>query len=260
MFQRALICITLLLFASVALATIFLDPERLSALGGILSGAGSLLAVLWFSAGLRYQSRQLEEQRKQFAAQFQFLRESSRREALRATKEVLRETELHVYRLRPDIKTLASVTTAYAAVLKDVPEIVTSTDPDVVFDSSTRFLLAEMTASTLLTGIKAAAELYLRSGEEQEIDFRKSPEEFYAIYNPLFRNLPFFSSLVVAADLLVELMLGTIVARRAVSIANRVAILKVMDSRIVNTGALLRSIEELQEDGYPIPAIAAKEV
>jgi len=80
--QRLLFLLTGLIALATALAICLLAPERLSALGSILAAAGSLLAVIWFSASLWYQSRQLQEQRQQFALQFEHLKETSRRDAL----------------------------------------------------------------------------------------------------------------------------------------------------------------------------------
>ena len=70
---RVLIGISLLVGVGVAVLCWKLDTNTLSAVGSIIAAGGSLLAVLWFSASLRYQANQLEEQRKQFSAQFMHL-------------------------------------------------------------------------------------------------------------------------------------------------------------------------------------------
>lgn len=46
------------------------SSESSSAIGSVFGAAAGMLAVLWFSASLHYQSRQLKEQREQFLENF----------------------------------------------------------------------------------------------------------------------------------------------------------------------------------------------
>ena len=65
----------------------FFEEYQISAYGSIIAGAGSLLAVIWFTASLWYQSVQLNEQRIQFSTEFRALKEASRRECLVMAKK-----------------------------------------------------------------------------------------------------------------------------------------------------------------------------
>ncbi len=57
-----LILLSLLDAAAAAAAMYHLDNARLSSYGSILSAAGGVLAVIWFTGSLWYQSQQLKEQ------------------------------------------------------------------------------------------------------------------------------------------------------------------------------------------------------
>lgn len=72
-------CVCVLLFAS---------DTKASTIGSVVGGFGGILAVVWFFAALKSQSEQLENQKDQFLAEFQTLREESRRDALRYLLEI----------------------------------------------------------------------------------------------------------------------------------------------------------------------------
>ncbi len=169
-----------------------LDHERLSALGSIISGAGSLLAVVWFSAGLRYQSKQLDEQRKQFAAQFEYLQETSRRDALMLAKDILDRAEEKATAHHGSISSTNELATEYTQ-FEELKPILESTNPHEVIRAYQNWMKKEGAALILLNGIKSAAEVYLRSIGSTGIDYSKSPEDFYFIYSPHFATLPFLT-------------------------------------------------------------------
>jgi hypothetical protein len=252
---RLLIALTLAVAAVVGVSIRFLDPERLSAFGGILSGAGSLLAVLWFSASLRYQATQLEEQRKQFAVQFQFLQESSRRDALVVAKDILERAERRAIEVNGKVSSIGELVTEYMhfAELKPMLE---STDAEDVLKAFDSWMKKEEAAMTLMLGIKSAAEVYLRAAVTPEIDYRKPPEEFYLIYSVHFSSLPYFQALAGAAAMLSEVMFNLGPGRSAAQIAFFAASSKSVGARIIKMEKVRADIAEHVANGYPLPEIA----
>lgn len=253
---RYLTALTIALALAVAIAIRLLDHERLSALGGILGGAGSLLAVLWFSAGLRYQSRQLEDQREQFTAQFQYLKESSRRDALLLVREILERAEDKAI---SSFEKPIAVTDLPAKYMDsgELKTILESRNPREVLDACAIWMKKAGAALTLLQGIKSAAEVYLRSINATDIDYMKPADEFYFIYSPRFANEPFFNSVSGAAHMLSEIMVRFQPARNAALIAYFCATAKGVSPNIIKMDKLRTDIATHVAGGYPLPAIAA---
>lgn len=255
MSTRLLVVLTFAVAALVLVSIRFLDYERLSALGSILSGAGSLLAVLWFSASLRYQARQLEEQRKQFEDQFQFLQESSRRDALLVAKDILERAEQQAIAKNGNISSIEELITKYAHS-PELKPILESLNPEEVLKAFESWMKKEGAAMTLLQGIKSAAEVYLRATATRNIDYSKPADEFYIIYSVYFSSLPFFQALTGSATMLSQFMFNLGPGRSAAQIAFFAASSKSVGTKIIKMDEVRADIAKHIANGYPLPEIA----
>ncbi len=253
--QRLLFLLTGLVGVAIGLAIRLLDPERLSALGSILAGAGSLLAVIWFSASLRYQSRQLQEQRQQFAAQFEHLKETSRRDALLFAKGILDRAEEKALAQNGKVNSISELVTEYMNFVELKP-LLESRDPEEVMHAFGAWMKREGPAITLVTGVKSAAEVFFRSIGASDVDSSKPPEEFVFIYSPLFSGVPFFESVTAPAVILSEFMFRLAPGRKAAQIAYFAAVAKSSIGQVVRMEKLRADIAKHQADGYPLPEIA----
>lgn len=250
-----LVAISVVIAGSIAVAIGLLDHERLSALGSIVSGGGSLLAVLWFSAGLRYQANQLAEQRKQFTAQFHQMQESSRRDALLVAKGILEKAEERAIAFSGKVSSVGEILIEFTK-FEDLKPILESTRPSEVLEAHARWMKKEGAASMLMQGIKSAAEVYLRSISTPDIDYSKPADEFYMIYSPHFASLPFFESFAGSANMLSEFMFRLSPGRQAATIAFLAATSKSLSPKIIKMAKLREDIAKHVANGYPIPAIA----
>ena len=187
---RILILLTILVVEAVLAAKVNFNADELSGYGSILSAGASLLAVIWFSAGLWYQARQLNEQRTQFLAEFRQLQESNRRDSLLTAKRVLDAAEERAIAQHGGISSCSELIAHYLdfAELKPMLE---SDNPEVVLAAFKSWMKKEGAATALIRGIKSAAEVYLRSIGASDIDYHKKPEEFVFIYGPRFGSSPF---------------------------------------------------------------------
>lgn len=255
MLTRILIGLTIAVAIVVGFSIRLLDPDRLSALGSILSGAGGLLAVIWFSAGLRYQSKQLEEQRSQFATQFHHIQETSRRDALLLAKGILDKAEEEAIAHHGSISSVNDLAAKYTN-FEELKPILESTNPQDVLRAHKSWMKKEGAALRLLIGIKSAAEVYLRSIGATDIDYSKTPEDFYFIYSPHFASQPFFNGLAAAATLLSEFMVRLAPGRNAALIAFFAATAKTISTEIIKMDKLRSDMAKHVADGYPLPAIA----
>jgi hypothetical protein len=252
--KKILYLLTALLIVPISICVYFLDPERLSALGSIVAAGGSLLAVIWFSASLSYQAKQLEEQRQQFAVQFQFLRETTRREALVVAQDILQTAEKSAIEKNGSIASIIQLPIHYMNCVEMKP-LLQSIDSDEVLSAFEEWIKKEAAAVCLLQGIKSAAEVYLNSVDVKNIDYTKPVDEFYMIYSPHFSSLPYFQNLASTANLLSEFMVTLGPARAAAKIAFYAASYKSAGS-IIKIDRVRADIEKHTANNFPLPKIA----
>lgn len=252
---RFLVALSIVVGLIVIISIRILTPDELSAFGSILGGGGSLLAVLWFSVGLRYQAHQIEEQRKQFDAQFKHLQESTRRDSLLMAKDILEKAERNAIVQNGKIKDISELLKEYAN-FNELKPMLESTNPDEVLQAYDSWMKKEGSALQLLQGIKSAAEIYMRSAGISDVDYSKPPDEFYMIYGIYFASLPFFQNLTGTAHMLSEFMFRIGPGRNAATIAFLAASAKSISPAIIKMDKLRDDISRHVESGYPLPAIA----
>lgn len=238
-------------------AFVCLPSGEYSAVGSLLAGVGSLLAVIWFSAGLFYQSRQLKEQREQFLVQFNQLREDARRSALTFARDIMREAEEKALKQSPSLKSINDLTMVYVLEPWELKVLLESKDPrEVQKAAQSWFSNREGPSATLLRGIKDAAEIYFRSVGRSDIDYTKEADEFVYIYGPLLWKLPYFEAYATVATLLSGFMITLQPGRKAAVLAASVAMLKASPAGWVNRDKVLENAKQHRQANLPIPAIA----
>jgi hypothetical protein len=252
---RLLLSISGIIAVATAITIARLTPESLSAIGSIVAAAGSLLAIVWFSASLWCQSRQLQEQRQQFSVQFEHLIETSRRDALLMAKSILDKAEERAIAQNGRISSITELLTEYMHFVELKP-LLESTKSEEVTEAFRAWMKREGPALTLLTGVKSAAEVYLRAIGTPNIDFCKSPDEFVYMYSPHFATLPFFDAVIGTSIMLSKFMFSLAPGRNAAQLAFLAATAKSSIGGIVKSDALHAEIAKHIAHGYPLPAIA----
>jgi len=253
--MRLLIFLTMLVVVAVIAAVANCNANDLSGYGSIISAGAGLLAVIWFSASLWYQARQLKEQREQFLAQFKQLQESNRRDSLLTAKNILDAAEERAISHHGGISSSGEILTQYInfAELKPILE---STNPETVLSACQSWMKKEGAALTLIRGIKSAAEVYFRSAGITEVDYTKKPEEFVFIYGPRFWEQPFFGAFQSTATMLCEFMVRLEPGRNAAQIAFFAATAKSIGENILHMDKFREDIEKHKANGYSLPRIA----
>jgi hypothetical protein len=251
---RILVLLSALIFAVMVAAMISLNVNDLSGYGSIVQAGGSLLAVVWFSAGLWYQAKQLQEQREQFSAQFKHLQHASRRDALLAAKSILDECEKRAIATAA-ISSIDELAPRYMNFVELKP-ILESTNPEEVTRAYQAWLKKEGAALILLRGIKSAAEVYLQSAGVDGIDYTKNPEDFVFIFGPRFFHLPYFDAFHGSAHMLTEFMVRMEPARNAAQIAFFAASAKTVAKTFIKMDKIRQDIAAHVAKGYPLPEIA----
>ncbi len=250
------ILLTILIITLATLAIIYLNIEEYSAIGSLIGGFGSVLAVIWFFTSLQYQARQLEEQRGQFLTEFQQIREDGRRNALVLAKDILNETERRALAQNPKLKSIADLASLYIN-FADLKPITEESDPLIVRQHITAWLQKEGPAVTLMQGIKSAAEIYFRAIGLNNIDYSRNAEEFVFIYGVHLWKIPFFSIYRGHATMLAEIMISLLPGREAVSIASMASLSMTAPTKgIMKDDKIKNSIKNHEAKGYPLPRIA----
>ena len=261
MSNRNLVALTIIVFILVGLATFMLDAGSLSALGSIVAAGGSLVAVLWFSAGLRHQAtqldaqmKQLDDQRVQFQAQYEHIREASRRDALLVARDILDKAETEVLKAG-NWANISELTTAYMK-FDELAPLTKSRDPEIVLQAFQTWSRKEVAAGSFLNGVKSAAEIYLKSIAAPNIDFTKDPEDFYMVYSPWFEKQPFFARIAGSTAMLADIMFRLQPGRKAAQIAFLVASNATIPEGIIVVEKVREDIGRQRTAGHAVPAIA----
>jgi hypothetical protein len=259
--MRLLLLSTIILLLVAASVLLWFSSEDSSAIGSVVGGAAGMLAVLWFSASLYYQSRQLAEQREQFLENFKQLREDNRRNALLMVKEILGRAEERALKWNPTLSTLNDLTSYYLTGTSEWRTIMESTDAQVVLQAGKKWItMNEGPAMLLMGGIKSAAETYFRVVSSENIDYSMKPEMFVFKYGQVLWKLPFFEEYAGTAVFLSEIMVRMEPARASIQLAYWVAMLQAARhgdiGHIFREDKIIEDIKKHKEAGYPMPAIA----
>ncbi|MCV6609135.1 MAG: hypothetical protein OIF55_00020 [Amphritea sp.] len=252
---KILIGITITIITLVIVAIVYLDINQLSSYGSIIAAGGSLLAVLWFTASLMYQSKQLDDQKNQFKIQFKYLKEANHRDLLQTAKNILESAEERAIKANGNVSSITELVTQYQ-IFSELKPILESENPEEVMLAHQSWMKKEGPAMIFLKGIKSAAEIYLKSSNVQDIDYSKPAEEFVFIYGCHFWNQPFFEVYEGSATLLCEFMIRLQPGRKAAFIAFFAASAKTMGENIIKMDVVYKDIEEHKAEGYPLPKIA----
>jgi hypothetical protein len=254
--KRLLILLSILVVLLAVCAMVYLPPSDYSAIGSLFAAVGGILAVIWFSASLYYQSRQLKEQREQFLVNFEQLREDNRRNSLIVARDILSRAEEKALKANPNLKSISDLMTVYMAFF-ELGDILKSTDPQTVLEQGKKWLtLKEGPAMFLMRGIKSAAETYFRAVGNNTIDYAREPEEFVFIYGPTLWKIPYFDEYQGVAHFMSEMMVLLEPGRKGALLAYQVAMLKTSpDPKIFKQEKIIEDIKQYKQKGRKLPAI-----
>lgn len=249
-----LIFITIAIVITILLILIFVNDTKASTIGSVVGGFCSLLAFIWFFAALRSQSSQLENQKDQFLAEFQTLREGSRRDALIFARDVMKEAERKALNQNPKIKATTDLLTNYMdfSSLKVITE---SSNPHEVLEYFQTWMNTEGPAITMIKGIKSASEIYFRAIGLTDIDYSKEPEDFVYTYSPHFEKLPYFDTYYASIHMLTSFMVKLQPGRKAALLAWEVASAKT-NPKWMKVEKIREEIKTRIDSGLFIPKIA----
>ena len=255
---RLLILITIIVFLVGVSVIIHFSDTRASSIGSVAGACGSILAVVWFFAALKSQSKQLENQKEQFLAEFQTLREGARREALIFARDILKDAEGKALKQNPKLNTISDIHTNYIDLssLTSLKVILESCDPHEVLEQIKVWKTVEGPAITMVRGVKSASEIYFKAIGLKGVDYSKEPEDFVFIYSPHIEKLPYFDTYAGSLYLLTSFMVISQPGRKAAGLACQVALAKTAPEGFMKDEKIREEIEARKASGLCIPKIA----
>jgi hypothetical protein len=254
-FRNEIIFLTFLVFILALFASLVFPSDKLSAYGTIFAAAGSLIAVIFFSANLYYQSIQLKEQREQFNTNFLHLREDAKRKAILVTKDLLNDAEKRAVSGLGDIKGISDLPILYAQGLVHWDAILNSENPSEVAAAVKIWMPLENSAKVFTFGVKNAAEVYFKASGISGVDYSKNPEDFIYIYSSLLHEVPYFQAIIGTAEMLVQFMSTAAPGRKACLLAAILSMAITAPPGITREDKIQQDIEEHISSGHPLPAI-----
>ncbi len=250
-----LILITIAVVVAGVCVLLCASDTKASTIGSVAGACGGILAVVWFLAALKSQSKQLENQKEQFLAEFQTLREGARRDALMFARDILKDAEEKALKQNPRLNSIADLFTNYMD-FSSLGVILKSSDPHEVLEQFKVWMNIEGPATIMINGIKSASEIYFRAIGLKDIDYSKEPEDFVYIYSPHIWKLPYFNSYCGIAKMLSEAM-GTLKpGRKSALLAFNVALAKTSPEGWMKEEKIREEIETRRASGLSIPKIA----
>ncbi|MCP4267750.1 MAG: hypothetical protein GY777_19650 [Candidatus Brocadiaceae bacterium] len=245
------IIITILLIVTFC----FFDKDQYAAIGSLVGGFGSVIAIIWFFASLQYQAQQLEEQRGQFTKEFQKINEDGRRNSLVLAKNILDETENRALTQKIELKNITELMIYYMKHAPIFRQILVERDLATLQECTFKWYDKVEPANILMRGIKSAAGVYFGSIGINDIDYSKEPELFIHEYGNQFWDEPFFNSYKGTAMGLAALMTKCIPQRDTVHLAFSICLDRLgSDGRNDELG-IIASINDHKAKGYPMPQI-----
>ena len=250
-----LILITIAVVLAGVCVLLCASDTKASTIGSVAGACGGILAVVWFLAALKSQSKQLENQKEQFLAEFQTLREGTRRDALMFARDILKDAEEKALKQNPRLNSIADLFTNYMD-FSSLGVILKSSDPQEVLEQLKVWAKVEGPAITMMRGIKSAAEIYFRATDLKDIDYSKEPEDFVFIYSPHIEKLPYFDTYIGSLRLLTDFMSRLQPGRKAALLAWQVAFAKTSPKGWMKDEKIREEIETRKASGLSIPKIA----
>jgi len=188
-------------------------------------------------------------------AEFQTLREESRRNALMFARDILKDAEEKALKQNPKLNAITDLFTNYMD-FSSLGVILKSSDPHEVLEQFKVWMNIEGPATIMINGIKSASEIYFRAIGLKDIDYSKEPEDFVYIYSPYIWKLPYFNSYCGIAKMLSEAM-GTLQpGRKAALLASEVALAKTSMKGLMKEDKIREEIKTRKASGLSIPKIA----
>lgn len=237
--------------------------EQAAYLATFISGFAAALAFLWLIASFLMQSSEIALQREELRLQrlalelqAKELRNASKFSSLSQISEILNRGKDQISLSGLRAKSPSDLMPALTSGLVHWKSILESTNAQQVFDASAEWMKVEVVVRGYIAAIAMGLNSYLEYFLEKEFDKTQSDEEFVYINHVWMNNAPYLSEHSGVAYMISNMMVIFQPGLKAIQVAWLVSAKSVLGKDLLKEGALEKLKQELEEKGFPLPAIA----
>lgn len=232
----------------------YVESKGIGDLGSLLGASAGVIAIIWFYRGLRLQSLQIEEQRKQFSRQHHVQHQDSLLTFLNSVSERI-EKQFKELLDALNLSDLSQLTVKYLESMEQYNEALESPDAKIVLSASQEWMKIEGPCMKFMSAIKDVIILH-KMRLELDIEEKEQDVATYVFINSshLFQQ-PLISNYHTSVSMLSEQMMLLAPGRKAMFIATSTAMALVAPEGFMKTDKILDEINKQKADGEVMPKI-----
>lgn len=234
-----------------------MNGDGVNDLGSVLSAFSGLIAVFWFYRGLRLQSVQISEQRKQFAQQFEMQYQDSLLIFLNICSDKMKNYHAELLKAL-GISNESLICSTYVKNLKLYKRIIKSTNPEEVIIDSIEWEKIEEPCIKFMNSVRDIIKLYKQRINLAEENDENDPVIYVFINNAHIMDQPFMSFYKNTVKALSEEMMIFSPGRKSMKLASRSAPALLVPPEIVKIDVIRNEIKIAKKSGVLIPKICEK--
>ncbi len=208
------------------------------------------------SEEIRLQREELQLQRLALEQQAKEMKEAAKFAGYDQIQRILKEALDEISESKISAQSPSELHRCWTEGMKHWKPILESTDPLKVIEASEQWTPTALAVKNYIASIAQALRIYLESRPEIKLEHQESDARFVYIYSPLMRNVPYLSKQEGIASAIADLVFLTEPAQKAITTAIMYAGKAQLGEKYFHMDKLQQNIKELENKGYPVPAIA----
>jgi hypothetical protein len=252
--NRELILISAFLLIIPVALYVWMDGNGPGDLGALLGAFCGLLAIIWFYRGLRLQSIQIDEQRKQFTRQMHLQHQDSLLAFLNTSSDRM-ERYLSELLTSLNIPNESQVMSKYLSSLQYYKQATESRDPNEVLTQIQNWMKIEGPCVKFMSSVRDIIILHQKRLGMEDNSEGIDPAEYVYINGAHIMNQPFMSAYKSTVNLLSEQMSLISPGRKAMSLASTAAMAQIAPKGVMKRDKIIQNIKKAISDGLLVPKI-----
>jgi hypothetical protein len=233
---------------------VWMDGKGPSDLGSLLGAFCGLLAIIWFYRGLRLQSIQIDEQRKQFTQQMHLQHQDSLLAFLNTSSERM-ERYLSELLTSLNIPNESQVTSKYLSSLIYYKQAIESSNPNEVLNQIQNWIKIEGPCVKFLSSVRDIIVLHRKRSGMEDNSEGADPADYVFINGAYIMDQPFLSAYKSTVNLLSEQMMLISPGRKAMALASSAALSQIAPEGVMKKEKIIQDIKKAISEGLLVPKI-----
>jgi hypothetical protein len=233
---------------------VWMDGKGPSDLGSLLGAFCGLLAIIWFYRGLRLQSIQIDEQRKQFIHQMRIQHQDSLLGFLVTASDRM-DRYLNELLTSLNIPNESKLLVKYLDALIYYKQALESSDPNEVKTQIENWIKTEGPCVKFMASVRDIIVLHQKRLGIEDNSEGVDPAEYVFINGKYLMDQPFMSAYKIAVTALSEQMSLLCPGRKAMGLASIAAACQIMPDGVMKKDIIIQDIKKAKADGLLVPKI-----